>query len=212
MFTLVICCLTTSNLPWFMHLTLQVPMQYCSLQHRTLLLSAVPSTTGCCFALAPSLHSFWSYFSTDSSSILGTYRLGEFIFQYPIFLPFHTVHGVLKARILKWLAIPFSSGPHSVRLVPSRKKSTSRLYIVIYILYIYIYIVVYCLFNLYAEYLYAEYIMRNTGLEEAQARIKIAGKTINNFRYADDTTLMAKSEEELKSLWWKWKKRVKKLA
>ena len=50
-----------------------------------------------------------------SSSILGTYRPGEFIFQCPIFLPFHTVHGVLKARILKWCAIPFSSGPHFVR-------------------------------------------------------------------------------------------------
>ena len=50
-----------------------------------------------------------------SSNILGTYRPGEFIFQCPIFLPFHTVHGVLKARILKWFAIPFSSGPHSVR-------------------------------------------------------------------------------------------------
>ena len=52
-----------------------------------------------------------------------------------------------------------------------------------------------CLFNLYAEY-----IMRNTGLDEAQARIKIAGRNINNLRYADDTTLMAESEEELKSL------------
>ena len=51
-----------------------------------------------------------------------------------------------------------------------------------------------CLFNLYAEY-----IMRNTGLEKAQARIKIAGRNINNLRYADDTTLMAESEEELKS-------------
>ena len=50
-----------------------------------------------------------------------------------------------------------------------------------------------CLFNLYAEY-----IMRNVGLEEAQAGIKIAGRNINNFRYADDTTLMAESEEELK--------------
>ena len=50
-----------------------------------------------------------------SSSILGTYQPGEFTFQCPIFLPFHTVHGVLKARILKWFAIPFSSGPHSVR-------------------------------------------------------------------------------------------------
>ena len=52
-----------------------------------------------------------------------------------------------------------------------------------------------CLFNFYAEY-----IMRNTGLEEAQAGIKIAGRNINNLRYADDTTVMAESEEELKSL------------
>ena len=52
-----------------------------------------------------------------------------------------------------------------------------------------------CLFNLYAEY-----IMRNIGLEETQAGIKIAGRNINNLRYADDTTLMAESEEELKSL------------
>ena len=51
-----------------------------------------------------------------------------------------------------------------------------------------------CLFNFYAEH-----IMRNTGLEEAQAGIKIAGRKINNLRYADDTTLMAKSEEELKA-------------
>ena len=52
-----------------------------------------------------------------------------------------------------------------------------------------------CIFNLYAEY-----IMRNTGLEEAQAEIKISGRNINNLRYVDDTTLMAESEEELKSL------------
>ena len=54
--------------------------------------------------------------------------------------------------------------------------------------------------------------MRNAGLEEAQAGIKIAGRNINNLRYADDTTLMAESEEEWKSSWWKWKWRVKKLA
>ena len=53
--------------------------------------------------------------------------------------------------------------------------------------------------------LYAENIMRNAGLEEAQARIKIAGRNINNLRYADDTTLMAEGEEELKSLWIKVK-------
>ena len=50
-----------------------------------------------------------------SRSLLGTYQPGEFLFQYPIILPFHAVHGVLKARILKWFAIPFSSGPRSVR-------------------------------------------------------------------------------------------------
>ena len=60
-----------------------------------------------------------------------------------------------------------------------------------------------CLFNLYAEY-----IMQNTWLDEAQAGIKIAGRNINNLRYADDTTLMAESEEELKILLM----RVKKLA
>ena len=53
----------------------------------------------------------------------------------------------------------------------------------------------YIIFNLYAEY-----IVRNAGLDEAQAGVKIAGKNINNLRYADDTTLMAESEEELKSL------------
>ena len=63
-----------------------------------------------------------------------------------------------------------------------------------------------CLFNLYAEY-----IMRNAGLEEAQAGIKTARRNINNLRYADDTTLVAESEE-LKSLLMKVKERVKKLA
>ena len=62
-----------------------------------------------------------------------------------------------------------------------------------------------CLFNLYAEY-----IMRNSGLEETQAGIKIAGRNINNLRYADDTTLMAESEEELKSLLMKVKEESKK--
>ena len=54
--------------------------------------------------------------------------------------------------------------------------------------------------------------MRNTGLDEAQARIEIARRNVNNLRYADDTTLMAESEEELKILLMKGKRRVKKLA
>ena len=59
---------------------------------------------------------------------------------------------------------------------------------------------------------YAEYIMRNTGLEETQARIKIAGRNINNLRYEDDTTLMAESKEKLKNLLRKVKVESKKLA
>ena len=69
------------------------------------------------------------------------------------------------------------------RLVPNRERTMSRLYTVT------------LLFNLYAEYT-----RRNAGLDEAQAGIKNAGRNINNFRYADDSTLMAESEEELKSL------------
>ena len=64
-----------------------------------------------------------------------------------------------------------------------------------------------CLFNLYAEY-----IMRNAGLKEAQAGIKIAGRNIKNLRYADDTTLMAESEEELKSLLMKVKEESEKVG
>ena len=64
-----------------------------------------------------------------------------------------------------------------------------------------------CLFNFYAEY-----IMRNAGLDEAQARIKISGRNINNLRYADDTTLMVESEEELKSFLMKVKEESEKLA
>ena len=64
-----------------------------------------------------------------------------------------------------------------------------------------------CLFNFYAEY-----IMRNSGLEEAQAGIRIAGRNINNLSYTDDTTLMAESEEELKSLLMKLKEESEKVG
>ena len=64
-----------------------------------------------------------------------------------------------------------------------------------------------CLFNFYSEY-----IMRNTGLDEAQAGIKIAGRNINNLRYVDDTTLMAESEEELKNLLMKVKEESEKVG
>ena len=64
-----------------------------------------------------------------------------------------------------------------------------------------------CLFNLYAEYL-----IQNAGLDELQAGTKTAGRNINNLRYADDTTLMAESKEELKSLMMKVKEESEKLA
>ena len=82
-------------------------------------------------------------------------------------MPFHTDHGVFKARILKWFAIPF---------------------------------------------IYAEYLKRNAGLEEAQAGIKIARRNINNLRYAEDTTLIAESEDELKSLLMKMKEESEKVG
>ena len=81
------------------------------------------------------------------------------------------------------------------RLVPNRKRCTSRLSIVP------------CLFNFYAEY-----IMRNAELEEAQAGIKIARRNINHLRYADDTTLMAESVEKLKSLLMKVKEESEKVG
>ena len=218
MFSLAISCLSTSNLPWFMGLMFEVPMQYCSLQHQTLL----PSTVTCTTAAAKSLQScptlcdpvdssppgsavpgtfqartlewvaisfsnawkwkvkvkslsrvwlfvtsltaayqapssmgfsrqeYWSGLPLPSprihywvlfllwlhlfilsrvisplfsSSELGTYWPGEFIFQCPIFLPFHTIRGILKARIQKWFAIPFSSGPYFVRTDPTQHGS-----------------------------------------------------------------------------------------
>ena len=81
------------------------------------------------------------------------------------------------------------------RLFPNQERSTSRLYIAT------------LLFNLYAEY-----IMRNTGLDEAQAGIKIAGRNINNLIYADDTTLMAESKEEQKSFLMKLKEEREKVG
>ena len=106
MFTLAISCLTTSNLHWFMDLTFQVPMQYCSLQ--PLDLTSITSHIHNWALFLLWVHPFilsGVISPLISSSILGTYWPGQFIFQCAIFLPFTTVHGVLKVRILKWLAI-----------------------------------------------------------------------------------------------------------
>ena len=117
MFTLAISYLATSNLPWFMDLTFQVPMQYCSLQHRILLLSPGKFTTECCFCFG-SLSSFFLELFLHCSPVAywAPTSLWSSSFSIPsLFLAFHTGHGVLKAQILKWFAIPFSSGPCFVK-------------------------------------------------------------------------------------------------
>ena len=91
MLILAIPYLTTSNLPWFTDLTFQVRL-WLSL-----------------FILSGAISPLFS------SSLLYTYQSGGFIFQCLIFLSFHTIHGVCKARTLKWFAIPFSNGPHFVK-------------------------------------------------------------------------------------------------
>ena len=115
MFTLSISHLTTSNLLVFMDLTFQVPMKYYSLQPWTLFSPPSHPQLGIVPALVQPVNSFWSSFALFSSSIFGTYWPGKFIFQCHILLPFHTVHRVLKARMLKWFAIAFSGGPCFVR-------------------------------------------------------------------------------------------------
>ena len=107
MFTLAISCLTTSNLPWFVDLTFQVPMQYCSLQHQTWLLSR--HIHNC------ALFSLWLHLfilsevisPLFSSSILGTYRPGKFIFQCHIFCLFIMFMGFSRQEY--WSSLPFPS-------------------------------------------------------------------------------------------------------
>ena len=107
-FTLAISCLTTSNLPWFMNLTFQVPMQYCSLQHRTLLLSPVISTTGCCFCF-DSISSFFLelflYFSPEAYWA-HTY-LGSSSFTVLSFCLFIVFMGFSRQEY--WSGLPFPS-------------------------------------------------------------------------------------------------------
>ena len=100
--------------------------------------------------------------------------------------------GVLSRKYPQ--ALFFQQSDHH-RLVPNRERSTSRLYIVSLVMY-----------------LYAEFIMQNAGLDEAQAGIKTAGRNIYNLRYADNTILMAESKEELKGLVIKVKEETEKAA
>ena len=107
-FTLAVFCLTTSNLPWFMDLTFQVPMQYCSLQHRTLLLSPVTSTTGYCFCFGSILSFFlglflhWSPVAYWASTDLGSSSLS--ILSFCLFILFMGF-----SRQEYWSGLPFPS-------------------------------------------------------------------------------------------------------
>ena len=122
MFTLAISCLTTSNLPWFMDLTtFQVPMQYFYVQHRTLLPSPVLATTGCCFRFGSAFIPSGAISPLSSSSMLGTYWPGKFIFQCHTFLPLHTVHGVSMEEY--WSGLPFR---YDVNQIPYTVEVTNR--------------------------------------------------------------------------------------
>jgi len=113
-FTLAILYLTTSNLPWFMDLTFQVPMQYWSLQHWTLLLSPVTSTTGCCFCFG-SISSFFLELDLHWSPVAYWVptNLGVSSFSVLSFCFFMLFMGFVRQEY--WFAIPFSSGPRFVR-------------------------------------------------------------------------------------------------
>ena len=108
MFTLAISCLTTSNLPWFMDMTFQVPVQYCSLQHQTLLPSPVTSPTGCCFCLG-SVSSFflelflhWSPVAYWASTDLGSSSFS--VLSFCLFLLFMGF-----SRQEYWSSLPVTS-------------------------------------------------------------------------------------------------------
>ena len=109
MFTLAISCLTTSNLPWFMDLTFQVPMQYCSLQHQTLLPSPVTFTTGCCFCLGSISSFFLELFIPWSPVAYWTCtNLGSSSFSVLSFCLF------ILLRQEYWSGLPFPSPVHHI--------------------------------------------------------------------------------------------------
>ena len=121
MFTLAISCYTTSKLPWCVDLTFQVPMQYCSLQHRTLLPLPVTSTAGwcccCCFALAPSLHSFWSCVSTDLQEHIGHLPTWGVHLSVSYLFTFSFCSWDSQGKSTEVVCLPFSIGPYFVRIL-----------------------------------------------------------------------------------------------
>ena len=108
MFTLATSCLTTSNLPWFMDLIFQVPMQYCSLQHRTLLPSLVTSTAGCCFCFS-SVSSFFLELFLHSCPVAywAPTNLGSSCFNVISFCFFIVFMGISRQE--DWSGLPFLS-------------------------------------------------------------------------------------------------------
>ena len=168
-------------------------MRYCSLQHQTLLLSPVTSTTG-------------SSKKQESSRKIIYFCFIDYAKAFD-----HVDHDKLW-KILKEMGIPdhltcllrnlyagqeatVRTGHGTTDWFQIRKGVRQG-----------------CILSPSLFNLYAEYIMRNAGLEEAQAGIKIAGRNINNLRYTDDTTLMAESEEELKSLLMEMKEESEKVG
>ena len=115
MFTLAISCLTTSNLPWFIDLTFKVPMQYCSLQHRTLLPSPFASTTGCCVCFGSISSLFLELFLHSSpvayraSTALGSSSITVYLFA------FSYCSWGSQGKNTEVVCIPFSTGPCFVR-------------------------------------------------------------------------------------------------
>ena len=205
-----------------MDLAFQVPIQYCSLQHWALLPSLVTSTAGHCFCFG-SVSSFFLELLLHSSSVVywAPTNLGSSSFSvlsFCLFLGF--------SRQEYWSGLPF---PSPVDHILSELSTMTHPSLVVLHGMAHSFIELdkaettdwfqigkgvhegcilsSCLFNLYAEY-----IMWNIRLDEAQAGIKITGRNISNLRYAHDTTLMAEREEELKSLSMTWKRRLKKLA
>ena len=107
-FTLAISCLTTSNLPWFMDLTFQFPMQYCSLQHQTLLLSPVTSTTVCCFCFGSNSSFFLELFLHWSPvAYWAPTNLGSSPFSVLSFCLFILLMGFSRQEY--WSGLPFPS-------------------------------------------------------------------------------------------------------
>ena len=123
MFTLAISCLTASNLPWFMDLTFQLPMQYCSLQHQTLLLSPVTSATGCCFCFGSIPSFFLELFLHWSPVAYWTFTdPGRSSFSILLFCVFILFMGFSRQEY--WSGLPF---PFPVDYILSDLSTMTRL-------------------------------------------------------------------------------------